>query len=474
MTLSRRQFVARSLASGAALLARASPAVATPAPDVLVLGAGLSGLHAARLLEESGARVQVLEGRSRVGGRVYTLKDLPGYPEMGANTLGSGYGRSLDTARKLGVPLVDRSARMGRMGNLQLVFDRQSLTREAWERLPANPFPAHRRGTMPWELVPRVLSESNPLKDWSRWASPENSALDVSMHDFLAAQGVDDASIQLAFDTAPYYGMNSYEVSALMYEFNAGWGKAMSGMGNAAYSVPGGNQQLPEAMARSLKSPVLLDKEVVAIDTAAGQASVTCRDGSRHSAGHIVCSLPFSTLRQIRIDPPLLGAQARAVRSLPYQTITLIFFAVNERFWEKDGMSPSMWTNGPAGMVLAQYFGRSDGEVTGLVSRAVANSVPIGTGWAAMRRCGWCTRKSKTSGRPPRGRCGRWPCIPGRSSASTRVIGRCLRQARSASPRPWPHRMGACTFAASTGRWRPRHWGRWPWSRARAAIVVLS
>jgi monoamine oxidase len=140
-------------------------------------------------------------------------------------------------------------------------------------------------------------------------------------------------------------------------------------MGNAAYSVPGGNQQLPEAMARSLKSPVLLGKEIVAIDATDGSSSVTCSDGSRYPAAHIVCSLPFSTLRQIRIDPPLRGPQARAVRTLPYQTITLIYFAVNRPFWEKDGMSPSMWTNGPAGIILAQYFGGADDEVTGLVAQ---------------------------------------------------------------------------------------------------------
>ncbi len=48
--------------------------------DVIVIGAGLSGLESALTLEENGLRVTVLEGRRRIGGRLYSLFDLPGQP----------------------------------------------------------------------------------------------------------------------------------------------------------------------------------------------------------------------------------------------------------------------------------------------------------------------------------------------------------------------------------------------------------
>ncbi len=373
-TLSRRRFAAgAALAAGAATFERVRGAtlgrasVAPAATDVLVLGAGLSGLNAAHLLEDSGVSVRVLEGRARVGGRVYTLADQPGYPEMGANSMGSGYGRTLGAVRRLKLPLTDVSQRMRETGKLQLFMDGKLLSREAWAASPANPFPAARKNTMPWELVGKILSEANPLKDWSAWANPESAPFDISIHDFLAAQGLDDASIQLAFDTSPYYGNNSYDVSALMYEFNAGWGQAMAQAGPAAYAVVGGNQHLPQAMARELKGDVVLNTEVVAIESGAQDVTVHCRDGSRHTAKRVVCSLPFSTLRQIHFTQPVLGNQARAIQTLPYQTITLMFFTVSHPFWQTDGTSPSMWTNGPAGMVLGQYFGKADTDVTGLV-----------------------------------------------------------------------------------------------------------
>ena len=54
--------------------------------DVIVIGAGVAGLAAARALHEAGQRAVVLEARDRVGGRVDTrhLPDLPIPVELGA------------------------------------------------------------------------------------------------------------------------------------------------------------------------------------------------------------------------------------------------------------------------------------------------------------------------------------------------------------------------------------------------------
>ena len=44
--------------------------------DVIVIGAGFSGLYAAWLLAREGARVTVLEARPRVGGRIESARQL--------------------------------------------------------------------------------------------------------------------------------------------------------------------------------------------------------------------------------------------------------------------------------------------------------------------------------------------------------------------------------------------------------------
>ena len=77
MIISRRQFAAGLAALGAsaapALAARAKRAAAPAMLDTIVVGAGMSGLNTALLLEAEGQKVMLLEGRGRVGGRVHTL-----------------------------------------------------------------------------------------------------------------------------------------------------------------------------------------------------------------------------------------------------------------------------------------------------------------------------------------------------------------------------------------------------------------
>ncbi len=374
MTFTRRQAILGATVAQLGAVMIAAPAVAevkrqarTVDPDVIILGAGISGLGAATLLEEQGLKVLVLEGRQRVGGRILTLFDQPGTPEMGFNSMGAGYGRGMDAAQRAGVELFDVGPRYMKDPRQQLVIGGTLMTREQWAASPANPFPTAYKAMMPWEVAPVMVSKNNRLKDWADWIDPASAPLDISMHQFLAQLGFNDAAIRLAFDKAPYYGANAFEASALTYEFNDGWGKAQTAAGPGNFAVKGGNQKLPQGLHAKLKGDVLLGKEVVGISSGADAATVTCRDGSTYRAKRVICSLPFSTLRNITIEPGLTGAQARAVTTLPYQPISIAFLTVAAPYWEKDGLPASMWTDGPLGAVLAQRYGASPDEVTGLM-----------------------------------------------------------------------------------------------------------
>ncbi|MEM8863652.1 MAG: FAD-dependent oxidoreductase, partial [Chloroflexota bacterium] len=84
-TLSRRKFI--QLSAAALATASLSNCMSNLSSEkILVIGAGMAGLAAGRTLHDAGHSVTVLEGRDRIGGRVWTSKLWPDAPiDMGAS-----------------------------------------------------------------------------------------------------------------------------------------------------------------------------------------------------------------------------------------------------------------------------------------------------------------------------------------------------------------------------------------------------
>jgi monoamine oxidase len=205
--------------------------------------------------------------------------------------------------------------------------------------------------------------------DLENWHDAAHAQHDVSVHDFLSAQGATDAQIRLGYDTNIAYGTTARDVSLLQQASANHWQAVNRRAATTELllgAFKGGNQNLPIAMARRLKGDLLQGKRVSAIETGAAGATVHCADGSRYSAKAVVCSMPFSTLRDVAIDPLPPALQHKAIQTLGYIPITQFHVVAKRPFWEMDGLSPSMWTDGPLGLVLAQRSGKTDSEITSL------------------------------------------------------------------------------------------------------------
>lgn len=370
-TLGAMAFGAATLGSGTAFAKAAKKAkAATRDADVIVIGAGVSGLNTAWLLQQEGLKVLVLEGRGRVGGRIHTLMDLPGTPEMGFNSMGDGYGRGLDAAQRAGVEMLEIGNRY-RIGKPQELFIAgKNYSREQWAASPLNPLPDAMKTMMPWEVVNALVASKSTLTDWTAWLEPENAALDISLNAFLKAQGLNDAAISLVNDTSPYFGTNSHDISALMLEYNMGFIKTQIEAGPNSWSVKGGNELLPRGMAALLERPPVLDKDVIGIDDNGQRVEIYCADGSRYTAGHVVSSVPLATLRNIRLSNPFTGAQAEAVTNIAHQQVATAFVTASSPFWDEDDLGAGMWTDSSLGTVMPQRFGATGEEVTGFLVQA--------------------------------------------------------------------------------------------------------
>ena len=70
---------------------------------------------------------------------------------------------------------------------------------------------------------------------------------------------------------------------------------------------------------------------------------------SRKLAGdYLVCTLPFSVLRGIRVEPEFSPGKQRAIKELQYGSVTRSLVQVSQRFWEKSGANGFARTDDPA------------------------------------------------------------------------------------------------------------------------------
>jgi monoamine oxidase len=331
--LTRREAVA------AALIAGAAPRMAWGATeaDVVVIGAGLAGLHAASILEENGARVVVVEAEKRIGGRLHTLNDLPGRPEAGAIQIGQGYRRLEAIAARLGVALVPGGAESR---DVAYRINGKTVAGRDWAISPANHLVGAERSITPAALAGQYASKLPMLAKPEDWLTADMSTLDIPYARALTGAGASAEAMRLI---GTNLNGNSLESLSLLHIVRA-LAIFRNGAGPTRL-IGGGSQQLPEAMADALKGDLRLGARVNGIGGDRHGIRVSLASGSQVQAKHLICTIPFAAMRDMKIDAPLPKAMRTARRRLAYTQASFAFIAASGPFWRSDGLPETLWTD---------------------------------------------------------------------------------------------------------------------------------
>lgn len=336
--------------------------------DVAIIGAGLSGLYAAHLLEEAGAKVVVLEAGNRVGGCLHTI-DIEGEDrETGATGIGPTHARVRELVRKLEIP----TEPVGNSLPVIYAVNGGLVRAEAWAGSPLNRTVGGEREILPSRLDVYFLDKFLPFKGVADWLSPQYAGLDVSLGQFFRERGLSDEALRLV-----NIAMNStdiWDVSALpLLRDQAKWREIgyrdaknedlYSGKQYEPIRCIGGNQRLPKTIAARLTGPVLLNRPVVAVHHDARSVRIDCLDGTRVEAAHAIVAIPLLPLRAVDFFPALPPDKAGLIREANYAGNTQFDFIVRRRWWEDDGLPASLWTDTAIERLFVTRNYRNDGHM---------------------------------------------------------------------------------------------------------------
>ncbi|MEG4939946.1 NAD(P)/FAD-dependent oxidoreductase [Microcoleus sp. F4-D5] len=303
---------------------------------ILVVGAGIAGLTAAYRLRQAGVRADIIEAANRVGGRIRTVPKVAGTlipAELGGEFIDSGHTNLISLATELGLRAID------------LVDVQRGLVKDTF-------FLQGRRFSLEQltaEFAPLASKISADLRAIGDNISYQNFTEAAERLDNLSiAEYVDQADtstivrqlLRIAYTVE--YGRDPEEQSALNLLFlisSATGSFGLYGNSDKRYQIDGGNSQIINSLAGQLSGSIEAGTVLEAITLLPdGRYRVNLRSGLsafERTYERVLLTLPFSTLRDVKINVPLPQPKRRAIEQLGYGTNSKLVTGYRSRIWRE-------------------------------------------------------------------------------------------------------------------------------------------
>ena len=361
--LSRRQLIGAA-AAGAALVSFEGPAAfaakhrRTRKADVVVIGAGFSGLTAARALVRAGHSVVLLEARDRVGGRTLNAKIAGGeITEVGGEYIGPTQDRIAALAKAVGV----KTFKVYNEGSN--VFVDNAGARELYPATPGLPTRPDVQGDILTALSLDALAKKVGVK--APWRAKDAAKLDgQTLEDWVqanlktpAGKGIFTSACQSIWGADPKDMSLLY---VLFYIAAAGDAKhpgslarLISTAGGAQESrFVGGSQLVAEKVADKLGSRLILKAPVSRIARTSHGVRVIA-SGVTVDARRAILAVPPKLALRIRFAPGLPKRKAALLKGLVPGSLTKAEAIYDKPFWRDAGLSgQGVRESGPANVIF--------------------------------------------------------------------------------------------------------------------------
>lgn len=306
---------------------------------VVVIGAGLAGLSAARELTAGGADVVVLEARDRVGGRLEG-GSIAGHPvELGGTWIGEGHTRMYGLVDELGLQTFRTWNDEGRI-LIELAGKRSLLDghKGATPKLGPLPLADLAQGLARFGRLVRSVDPARP------WAHPRAHELDGQTFETWVRRTMRTSAGRAYFRvmTEAVFAGDTTDVSllhALFYTASNADLETLLAVDEGAQQdrVVGGSVLVAERLADGLD--IRLRTPVEAVAQSCSGVVVTTRSGESHAADQVVVAVPPTLAGHLRYDPLLPAWRDQLTQRLPAGTVAKTFAAYPTPFWRADGLN---------------------------------------------------------------------------------------------------------------------------------------
>ena len=329
---------------GSAEAATASGALPSTV-DVVVVGAGISGLVAARQVARSGRSVLVVEARNRVGGRVLNHRIGSGdVIESGGAFVGPTQDHIIALANELRVPMFNEY-----VDGKSVYNSSGPLGRQEYE------------GTVPPDplILPDAAILQTQLNQWASeidvdrpWTHPRAQEWDsMTLGDYIRRHTLNPDGIETLIRcwTQPGFGADPDQLSLLFVihyvacsgnEENKGTFERNSDTRNGAQErrFVGGSQLIPLRLAGQLGNRVALNAAVSRIDQTSTRAVVRTSRGAV-SCKRVIMAVPPELSRAIQWGPALPARRRALLEHMSMGDLMKCDAVYDEPFWRADGLN---------------------------------------------------------------------------------------------------------------------------------------
>jgi monoamine oxidase len=311
--------------------------VETREADVVVVGAGLAGLAAARKLTADGLDCIVCEARDRVGGR--TLNHSIGgekIVEVGGQWVGPTQTRVLELMRELGLEsfptyqqgehVVDYEGELRRYTGTIPKLSKRLLADFGQAQWKLDRMAKKVNAEAPWTAAKAKEWDSQTLWSWMQrnvYTKGARDALALGVEAVWAAQPEDISLLHALFYIASAGGLDP------LWDTEGGAQDAR---------VVGGSQLISIRMAEELGERVILNAPVRRI--AYDDDRVTVHgDDLEVSARRVIVAIPPTLTCRIAYDPPMPAMRDQLTQRIPQGTVIKCMAIYDRPFWREDGLT---------------------------------------------------------------------------------------------------------------------------------------